>query len=76
MSLIESGADGVRFVPLVKTYSRRQLRNILEDFRDVRFYVRHLTPNDFGRLRRLVPASWAERAGKHVGWYLFARAVK
>jgi len=28
MSLIESGADGVRFVPLVKTYSRRQLLNI------------------------------------------------
>jgi ubiquinone/menaquinone biosynthesis C-methylase UbiE len=76
MSLIESGADGVRFVPLVKTYSRRQLRNILEDFRDVRFYVRHLTPNDFGRLRCLVPAAWAERAGRHVGWYLFARAVK
>jgi ubiquinone/menaquinone biosynthesis C-methylase UbiE len=76
MSLIESGADGVRFVPLVKTYSRRQLRNILEDFRDVRLDVRHLTPNDFGAFRRFVPTSWAERAGNYVGWFLFARAIK
>ncbi len=45
---IESGADGINIVPLVKTYSRSQLRNILEDFRDVRFDIRHLTPNDFG----------------------------
>jgi ubiquinone/menaquinone biosynthesis C-methylase UbiE len=76
MSLVESGADGVTFVPLVKTYSRNQLRNILEDFAHVRLDVRHLTPNDFGALRRFIPKSWAERAGKHVGWYVFARATK
>ncbi|HEY5255844.1 MAG TPA: class I SAM-dependent methyltransferase [Acidobacteriaceae bacterium] len=76
MSLIESGADGVTIVPLVKTYSRGQLRNILEDFSDVRFDIRHLTPADFGKLRRFVPASLLERAGRHVGWYIFARAIK
>jgi SAM-dependent methyltransferase len=76
MSLIESGADGVTFVPLVKTYSRSQLRCLLEDFRDVRLDIRHLTPNDFGRLWRLVPESWTEWAGKYVGWYVFARAIK
>ena len=76
MSRIESGADGIKIMPLVKTYSRSQLRHILEDFRDVRFDVRHLTPNDFGRLRRLVPGSLAERAGRHVGWFIFARAIK
>jgi SAM-dependent methyltransferase len=76
MSLVESGADGVKFLPLVKTYSRSQLRNILEDFRAVRFDVRHLTPDDCGALRHFVPKSFAERAGKHVGWYIFARATK
>jgi SAM-dependent methyltransferase len=76
MARIESGADGIKTMPLVKTYSRSRLRNILEDFREVRFDVRHLTPNDFGRLWRRVPESWAERAGKHVGWYIFARAIK
>jgi ubiquinone/menaquinone biosynthesis C-methylase UbiE len=76
MSLVESGADGIEFVPLVKTYSRNQLRTILEDFAHVRLDVRHLTPDDFGPLRRFIPESWAERAGKHVGWYLFARAIK
>ena len=76
MSMIESGADGRTVVPLVKTYSSGQLRNILEDFREVQVEIRHLTPNDFGKFRRLVPASWAERAGRHVGWYIFARATK
>jgi ubiquinone/menaquinone biosynthesis C-methylase UbiE len=76
MSLIESGADGVTIKPLVKTYSRRQLRNILEDFSEVRFDVRHLTPGDFGALRHFVPASLAQRAGRHVGWYIFAHAIK
>jgi ubiquinone/menaquinone biosynthesis C-methylase UbiE len=76
MSLVESGADGITTVPLVKTYSRSQLRNILEDFREVRIHVRHLTPSDFGKLRHVIPASWAELAGKYVGWYIFARAIK
>jgi hypothetical protein len=76
MSLVESGADGITTVPLVKTYSRSQLRNILEDFRDVRIHVRHLTPSDFGKLCHVIPASWAELAGKYVGWYIFARAIK
>ena len=52
----------LHLVPLVKTYSKGQLRYILEDFREVRFDIRHLTPNDFGRLWRLVPASWTEWA--------------
>jgi SAM-dependent methyltransferase len=76
MSLIESGSDGVKFIPLVKTYSRNQLRHILEDFGQIQLQVRHLTPADFGALRHFVPASLAERAGMHVGWYIFARAIK
>ncbi len=76
MSLIESGSDGIKFIPLVKTYSKNQLRNILEDFSQVQFHVRHLAPGDFGALRHFVPASLAERAGRHVGWYIFARATK
>jgi ubiquinone/menaquinone biosynthesis C-methylase UbiE len=76
MSMVEFGADGVDTIPLVKTYSKSQLKNILEDFGSVQFDVRHLTPNDFGRFGGLVPASWAEFAGKYVGWYIFARAIK
>ncbi len=76
MSLVESGADGVKFIPLVKTYSRSQLRSMLEDFSEVQFDVRHLAPSDFGVLQPFVPASFAERAGKYVGWYIIARATK
>lgn len=76
MSLIEAGADGVEIAPLVKTYSKSQLRNILEDFSEVRFDVRHLAPEDFGALKPLIPRSFANRAGRHIGWYIFARAIK
>jgi hypothetical protein len=27
-------------------------------------------------MRNFVPTSLVERAGKHVGWYIFARATK
>ena len=76
MSMIQTGADGVTVTPLVKTYSRSQLRNILEDFSQVRFDIRHFTPADFGALRHFVPASLAERAGKYVGWFILTRATK
>jgi ubiquinone/menaquinone biosynthesis C-methylase UbiE len=76
MSLVEEGADATNYVPLVKTYSKAQLRNILKDFKTVRFEIRHLTPADFGRLKPLIPTSWAERAGRAFGWYIFARATK
>jgi 2-polyprenyl-3-methyl-5-hydroxy-6-metoxy-1,4-benzoquinol methylase len=76
MASIESGADGVTIKPLVKTYSKRKLRNLLEDFKEVRFEVRHLTTGHFGRLRPWVPRSLVERAGRYVGWYIFARATK
>jgi ubiquinone/menaquinone biosynthesis C-methylase UbiE len=76
MSLVEEGADGTNYVPLVKTYSKSGLRNILKDFKTVRFDIRHLTPADFGRFKPLIPASWAEEAGKAFGWYIFARATK
>lgn len=65
MSRIESGADGITFITLVKTYWRGQTRKILEDFRDLRLEVRHLRP--IGRLGRFVPGSRAEQAGKYIG---------
>ena len=76
MSRIESGADGVTIAPLVKTYSRNQLRHILEDFREVRLDVRHLAAGDSGRLRNFVPAAVIEFTARRIGWFLLARATK
>jgi ubiquinone/menaquinone biosynthesis C-methylase UbiE len=35
MVTVEYGADGIPIAPLVKTYSKTKLRNILEDFRNI-----------------------------------------
>jgi ubiquinone/menaquinone biosynthesis C-methylase UbiE len=76
MSRIESGADGVEIAPLVKTYSRRQLKKILRGFSKVQLGVEHLSAESFGRAGRLVPETLMQRAARHVGWYLVARAIK
>jgi ubiquinone/menaquinone biosynthesis C-methylase UbiE len=76
MSRIESGADGVEIAPLVRTYSRRQLRKILRGFGKVQLGVQHLSAESFGSAGRLVPDTLRDRAARHVGWYLFARATK
>jgi SAM-dependent methyltransferase len=75
LSLIEQGADGVTIAPLVKLYSRRQVRMILDDFRNVDVMIRgfnhriplvdrHTTPG----LHAFIERRW--------GWYVVARAVK
>ena len=76
MSRIESGADGVRIAPLVKTYSRGQLRYMLEDFRRVSFEVKHLGVGDSGKSRNWISRALIAFAAERVGWYLFARAIK
>lgn len=64
--------------PLVKVYTRRSLRCMLERFTDVCITCVHLSRSDFGLFRRLVPArvvdTWA-RQGR-FGWHLIARCVK
>ena len=56
MSMIQNGSRWCNsWAPLVKTYSRSQLRNILEDLSQVRFDIRHLTPANFGVFRSFCP---------------------
>lgn len=76
MSRIEQGADGVDAAPLVKTYSRRELKQMLRGFRNVQLAVQHLSADSFGRFGELLPGAAMERAARLVGWYLFARATK
>ena len=68
LATIESGADGVAIKPLVKTYSRSNMKAILGDFEDVRIRLAHV---GLHRLR------WADRwLGPLVGWYVVAIARK
>jgi SAM-dependent methyltransferase len=76
MSRIESGADGIEVVPLVTTYSRRQLRELLRGFSKVQFSIQHLSPESFGRAGLLVPGILIRQGSHHVGWYVFAKAIK
>ena len=74
LSLVEHGADGVTIRPLVKLYSRRQLRTILGDFSKVDISVHGFNHRPFtGR-----PAAGGLHAAleRWSGWYVVGRAVK
>jgi ubiquinone/menaquinone biosynthesis C-methylase UbiE len=68
--------------PLVNVYSRRQVRNILQNagFSVTGVWVRKLQPEDFpgpgklGWLWNRLPKSLLDRMGRFVGWYVVARA--
>jgi ubiquinone/menaquinone biosynthesis C-methylase UbiE len=76
MATVEHGADGVHTKPLVKTYSKRQLRHILGDFQQVQFKVAHLTSDQLPWLGRLAPAPVLRVLEPHIGWYVIAFATK
>lgn len=76
LSTIEAGADGIHIKPLVKTYTKRQLKVMLSDFSEVEFKVVHFKKEHLSKLRRLCP-NWLEKyLEPWLGWYLIAYAKK
>jgi hypothetical protein len=76
MSTLEYGADGIKIKPLVKTYSRSQLRQILGDFSKVDLKVAHLKTEHFSKLGRLIPRFLEKALEPWLGWYVIAFATK
>jgi SAM-dependent methyltransferase len=69
-------------LPLVNVYTRSQVAKLLRaaGFQQVATTVRKLRPEDLpgipllARLWRWIPQGWLDRVGRHVGWYVIARA--
>jgi ubiquinone/menaquinone biosynthesis C-methylase UbiE len=76
MATVENGADGINIKPLVKTYSKRELKVILGDFSQVNFKIAHFKREHIPVVYKLIPAfveTWFER---YLGWYILAFARK
>jgi ubiquinone/menaquinone biosynthesis C-methylase UbiE len=76
MAIIEYGADGVHRKPLVKTYSRKQLSYILEDFSKVDFRIAHFKREHIPLFCRLIPRCLESLLEPYLGWYVIAFATK
>jgi ubiquinone/menaquinone biosynthesis C-methylase UbiE len=66
-------------LPLVKVYSRRDMRRLFKRFQSVDTEVHHLEPSHFSYLApviRRLPGAWLRRAAGSMGWYVFAKATK
>jgi hypothetical protein len=72
LSLVKRGADGVAIAPLVKLYSRPQVRTILGDFAQVDVSVAGLN----SRFARRLPAAAHAWLEARWGWYVIAHATK
>lgn len=76
MATIERGADGITTKPLVKTYTRRQVRRMLAEFAEVRLEVAHFTRDHLSKLDFILPRSLVRPLESWVGWYVIAFATK
>ena len=76
MATVENGADGIKIKPLVKTYSKKELKVILSDFSEVDFKVAHFKREHIPAVDRFLPKfveAWFEH---YLGWYVIAFARK
>src|SRR5215213_8505955 len=62
--------------PLVKVYSRKQVRELFRMFKDVKVEVEQLTRAELRFLSPLVPEAMFERLRKRIGWNVIVTAVK
>lgn len=76
MATIEKGADGITIKPLVKTYRKRQLKYMLEDFSKVEFDIAHFKRHHIPKVEKLIPRFAEKFLEKWLGWYLIAYATK
>jgi ubiquinone/menaquinone biosynthesis C-methylase UbiE len=75
MATLEFGADGIDIRPLVKTYSKSQLRHMLGDFTRVEVRCAHFK-RDHVPGGRLLPRSVETILEPYLGWYVIAFATK
>ena len=76
ISTVEYGADGISIKPLVKTFTKRELRYILSDFSRVEFKVAHFKREHIPVIGRLIPRCIEPVLEPYLGWYLIAFAMK
>jgi hypothetical protein len=72
--VVEFSDHGAR--PLVKVYSRRQAREMFEQFSDVKVEVEQLTKEELRFMAPLVSESLFARLGQRIGWNVVITATK
>jgi ubiquinone/menaquinone biosynthesis C-methylase UbiE len=76
LSTVEYGADGIHMRPLVKTFSKRQLRYLLSHFSSLDFKIAHFKRHHIPYGGRLIPSSLEKILDPVMGWYVIAFARK
>ncbi len=79
LSEVEYRSDRGSAMPLVKVYSRRELKRMFSGFREIEIRSCHVEESHFSYLScfmKKVPRYWLESFLGFGGWYLMVRAVK
>ena len=76
MATVEMGADGIKIKPLVKTFSRSQLKYILADFKKIDIKIAHFQRQHIPVLWHIMPAFIEPILEPVLGWYIISIAVK
>jgi len=70
MATLERGADGARIRPLVRTYSRGEVRRLLSSYSDVDIKVAGLGGESLPRIGRFIPGAVIRKLEPWLGWYV------
>ncbi|MBI3651961.1 MAG: methyltransferase domain-containing protein [Acidobacteria bacterium] len=62
--------------PLVKAYTRREVRKLFARFRDCKVEVNQLTRAELGAIGRVMPEPMLQWLARHFGWNLIITATK
>lgn len=62
--------------PLVKIYSRRMFKKMLQRFKEIRIECVHFGRTHFGLFNKFIPKWILVRFKNHLGWYLVAKCRK
>jgi len=71
---VEYSTSGAR--PLVKVYTKKQVRKMFKDFSQIQIKIRQLTQDDFPYVGKFIPVSTLNFLSKFIGWNIFIRAIK
>jgi ubiquinone/menaquinone biosynthesis C-methylase UbiE len=71
---VEYSSSGAR--PLVKVYTKKQVRKMFKDFSQIQIKICQLTQGDFPYIGKFIPVSILNFLSKFIGWNIFIRGVK
>jgi len=76
LSTLEAGADGKKYKPYIKLFTKKMMRQLLSKFQIDALDIRHLNREDIPLLGKLFTDGMLQKYSTKYGWYILAKCAK